>query len=747
MNNNENLFDKIDLEQEQARNNDTVQQTDIAASVSSIDKPTEDISATEEFETLHYKCPAPGKEFTGLSTAHISRLTSMVIGYIVLLCQRRGATVNLDYWKYVTRKVFSSLHKETALVCPARAGYGKSTWILAFILTMCELWVLHDPLADVLGGVILVLQKVETLNNIVSTIFAFFPTAPQDLAVALQSWTLSGQEYGYCKNKQVSSYQECRKEHCPYAASCEILRFEQMAGQAYILCMTQVRFNILRKDGRFDQYLYRQDGEFPRRFLIFDEKFDFAQIQELTMEIINLASNELENLASKQDVTDYAINSMQRKMAYWIKRKFQELRDRTVIERDGETTDSKYGLCSLCDTPKEEQEQFRAFRDYLNGRGQRYKTHNLSICVDVIDTLFQEECLYTKTGTFSILHTEKPQLRYGNALTLIFDATAEVDGDYRELDVRFLKSTPPDHMKQVTFYVYRHPDLNTSQNAMKKAWKLPAFCGLVEEIMDEFPGETFLCTYMDFAEYFPAHLSASAMEHILLMDDKDSPCIPYWGGNNGSNNFNTAANCILIGYPRLNIRTYLQRVYTYWRNCGIREQIKALCERFEEQGDSPSNFIQNDLPDVGKYEACHLAARLEQEIYRCKLRNKNCTGPIRIFLFAPPQKVLDILSVRFPGAEIRPRDYLPDCVALAKDTARSYNGQPTCFSKFAAFLNGWDGKEITPAELLAKTGISKSGWKTLQKDPRFQSLMNVYHVRRRGRGPNVVLYREDEECA
>lgn len=744
---NENLYDEINVDSGKAKNNDTEQHSEVDVSLSSMDKPTKEISATGDGKNLRYKCPAPGEEFTGLSLALINRLVCMVVSFIDRLCEMWGAAVNRDYWKYVAREIFSSIHKETPLVCPARAGFGKSTLILAFILAMCELCLNQNPLADVLGGVVLVLQKVDTLNEIVSTISMFFPDSPQNLAVALQSWTKSGQEYGYCQNKQVSSYQECRKAHCPYAASCKIRQFEQLADQAYILCMTQARFNILRKDGRLTQYLSRQGGEFPRLFLIFDEKFDFVQTQELTMETINLASNELENLSSKQDVTDYAINSMQHKMAYWIKRKFQELRDKTVIKRDGETTDSKYGLCTLRDTPKEEQEQFHAFRDYLNGRGQRYQTHNLSICVDVIDTLFHEECLYTKTGTFSILQAGELQLLYGNALTLIFDATAEVDGDYRELNVRFLKSTPPEHMEQVTFYVYRHPDLNTSHNALKKAWKLPAFCGLVEEILNEFPGKTFLCTYKDFAEYFPAHLSASAMEHVLLMDGKDSPCIPYWGGNNGSNDFNTTTNCILIGYPRLNIRTYLQRVYSYWRKCGIREQIKAYCEWFEAQGGNPSDFIQNDLPEVGEYEAYHLAARLEQEIYRCKLRNRNCHGPIRIFLFAPPSNMLGILLGRFPGAAVRYIDYLPDCVAIAKDTTRAYNGEPTYFSKFAAFLNGWDGKEITLTELLDKAGISKSGWKALLKDPRFHALLNAYHVRRKGRGPNVVLYREEEECA
>lgn len=702
----------------------------------------------ESFKILHYHTPASNEEFTELSPALVQCLTDMVMERMDQVCSGRKAEVDRKYWRGATRDVFSSLFEDKPLVCPARAGAGKSTWILSFILVMCELRLNSDPLADVLGGVILVLQKVETLNEVVSTVFEHFPDAPHNLIVALQSWTRSGQEHGYCENKQVGNYAECLKARCPYAATCALLKFNDTAGQAYVLCMTQARFSLLRRDGLVNQYMTREGGTFPRRFLIFDEKFDFAPTMELTQEVINNASTELERLVHIQEsVTDRDINGMQISVNRKVERLFQGLRSETVIDREGKPIDSPYGFCTLKGIPEEDQQRIQSFFDYLYGGGRRYLTKDLSACVDVIRALLHGECLYSKLGPFAIYCAGEPQLRYGSALTLIFDATAEVDGDYRELGVRFMDSMPPQHMDKVTFYIFRHPDLNSSQSAMEKPWKLPAFGRLIEDILAEFPGDTFLCTYKRFSDYYPSHLSKSALQHVLLMEGKDPPCTPYWGGTNGSNSFNAATNCILVGYPRLHMRNYLQRVYTYWGSNDVRRRILNLNERWQNQGEPPSRYLQNDLPEVGDYEALHLAARLEQEIYRCQLRNSECPDPIRIFLFAPPIKMLDVLLHRFSGAEVQYIDELPECVALAKDTARTYNNEPTYFSKFAAFLDRWDGKEIPLGRLLAEAGITKTGWKALKKDPRFRDLINANGAVCAGRGPNVVLRRMEQPCA
>ena len=79
------------------------------------------------------------------------------------------------------------------------------------------------------------LQHTYLLDQTLDTIRRFFPNAPETLVVPLQGWTAASQKAGFCKNKQVTSFDQCRKDNCPYAASCDVLRFGQLAGQAFVL--------------------------------------------------------------------------------------------------------------------------------------------------------------------------------------------------------------------------------------------------------------------------------------------------------------------------------------------------------------------------------------------------------------------------------------------------------------------------------------------------------------------------------
>ena len=142
------------------------------------------------------------------------------------------------------------------------------------MLAACELQIQGDPLASVFS-VLLVLQKIESLNDIRDTIAEFFPNAPETLVVPLQGWTVASQKAGFCKNKQVTSFDQCRKDNCPFAASCDVLRFGQLAGQAFVLGVSQARFDLLRKGNALDGLLHQQENDHPR-ILIFDEKFEFA---------------------------------------------------------------------------------------------------------------------------------------------------------------------------------------------------------------------------------------------------------------------------------------------------------------------------------------------------------------------------------------------------------------------------------------------------------------------------------------
>lgn len=107
---------------------------------------------------LRRRQTGPMVPFSGLTAVQMAFMADRVMYYIEELCRRRGAAVDFEYWRKITKRVLKGLADRKPLVCPARAGSGKSTWITAFLLAACELRLNNDPLADVFS-VLLVLQK------------------------------------------------------------------------------------------------------------------------------------------------------------------------------------------------------------------------------------------------------------------------------------------------------------------------------------------------------------------------------------------------------------------------------------------------------------------------------------------------------------------------------------------------------------------------------------------------------------
>ena len=337
---------------------------------------------------LRRRQTGPTAPFDGLATAQVVFMADRVMYYIEELCRRRGAAVDFEYWRKVTKRVLKGLADRGPLVCPARAGSGKSTWITAFLLAACELRLNNDPLADVFS-VLLVLQKIESLNGIRDTIADSFPNAPETLVVPLQGWTAASQKAGFCKNKQVTSFDQCRKDNCPFAASCDVLRFGQLAGQAFVLGVSQARFDLLRKGNALDGLLHQQENDHPR-ILVFDEKFEFAPLYHLTQTTLDAASSQLERLITQRDLKDRRVFEKQRWSTTLLQRPFSLLRERTCIELDEMTklkADMPYGVCSLKDAAEVEKNRFYQFREYLNGPGRAFRTQQLSEAVEGIDCL------------------------------------------------------------------------------------------------------------------------------------------------------------------------------------------------------------------------------------------------------------------------------------------------------------------------------------------------------------------------
>lgn len=695
-------------------------------------------------EPLHPSCPDPQAGVTQLAEPQIVKLTRLTMGYL----RQLQSNLDMRYWKTTTRQILSA-DRPGIQVIPARAGFGKSTWIKAFLLALGELWVIGDPLAEALGGVILVNQKVEDLNECVDTLEAAFPSGTSGLVVALQSLTASGKKRGFCLNPDVGGYEDCDRLRCPYAAECPLKELETQAPHAYILGLTQARFYGMRRDGTLDSLLLRETGAgmVPRRFVIFDEKPELTEICELDTQKINSASTALEKLVADNRLRDGKACNLQTGLNFQVSRRVQGLRRVTRIERAGYLSrDELAGFCSLADRT-DAKDEYLQFRASLESRPDLI-SRELQDCLSVLDQLYQgPPVLFCKSGGFALYAIRDGMAELQDRQVLIFDATAPVDGDYQKRqDLQWLEPSPPGNMGMVTFHLFRHERLNVSKNSFKKPKVREAMCCFTDEITTRYPGQTFLCSYQQYAGFIAANLQESARAQIKMMPDKSPECVPYFGGTNGSNAFNDCTNVILLGYPRLEPKTYLARTYaTQGKNFRLELERVAEAERWK---DRPWKDGLRCLPQVSEYECRHLAARLEQEIYRCALRNPDCESDIHVFLFCPPERVWELLHQRFWGCKVEEYEDLPDCVEAVRARAGIYGGHPTAYAKLAEFLEAWDGVEVKVSALKKRLGITDSAWKELIKGEKAKALLARHGVERRGRGPNAVYYvKHHDLCA
>ena len=236
-------------------------------------------------DLLKPRCPDPTHGFETLVSFQVKRLTGLVMENLAALCRERGVVLNTKYWRRITREILASDSRES-LIIPARAGSGKSTWIRAFLQAFAHICQKDPQLDRALVGITVVVQKVETPNQLVEQI----NNEDSTTMVALQGWNPSGSQRGFCANPEVNHYDQCRRYTCPYSEHCRLLSFQQQAPYASVVGLTQERFQLLREAGALDKILWRTFSDqvtLPRRYLIFDEKITMAQTSALNKPVID----------------------------------------------------------------------------------------------------------------------------------------------------------------------------------------------------------------------------------------------------------------------------------------------------------------------------------------------------------------------------------------------------------------------------------------------------------------------------
>ena len=98
-------------------------------------------------------------------------------------------------------------------------------------------------------------------------------------------------------------------------------------------------------------------------------------------------------------------------------------------------------------------------------------------------------------------------------------------------------------------------------------------------------------------------------------------------------------------------------------------------------------------------------------------------------------------------AELWFENRIPACIAGAKATAKQYDGNPTVYARFVAWLGGWDRVPTPLSSILHDTDIGAESWKKLRKSERFAPLLAQYGAKMTGRGRNVKIEEKSQKCA
>lgn len=211
--------------------------------------------------TLHPVCPDPDVGYQPLSDYLVAKLLRRTMQYFKNFCAARQVELDTKYWKRYTRRILETQSPDKALVISSPAGSGKSTWMQSFLLALRDV-MKEQPEFDLsLVGVVVVLQKVEDLNELADLL-------NQDCAedhpvmVSLQGWTDSGSRRGLCRNPSVDNYEACLRQQCPYAGKCPNAFAEFVGETVGCQALRAVRVDLLQQGlGRgADLWLLPQQG-------------------------------------------------------------------------------------------------------------------------------------------------------------------------------------------------------------------------------------------------------------------------------------------------------------------------------------------------------------------------------------------------------------------------------------------------------------------------------------------------------
>lgn len=659
------------------------------------------------------------------------RLYSDVIHELRNYFLKRGATYIDSQFDMLCAAVEAVLSGErgTVTAVPLAPGVGKSTMIRALLKVVSPVFTdMETPLASRLGGIIVVVEKsaegheLEALCN---------NAAEQQVAMLVESandFTLSK---GNCPNGTAFCYEDCLRRSCPDYDTCPLMQATSKLHETPILIMLHARYQRYMEE--IEQLASWEQGSthYTRSLLLIDELPDLFDPGKVDLSTIYAAAMEIDALKpSYQYIQRKQKHTIQWSFSYNVLLPFQRLITDSSTKRSG------YQLFSHTDMKAAgfSQEKLQELKDALSAY------HESTQAEHIIDLLLNSNFCYLVVASTVSLSIPRLKQIYGTDCpsTFIFSGTASLSPEVSlNRYIQMISCDMKESFARLIIHAQRGDDVSASVTGLEKQGQLEAAALWVSSIVENTKDrhEKFLVvTFKRYADKL-WHLLSHYKPHLIpYMDAAGNPQekLPYFGGVNGSNDYQRATCVICVGINRYESAEYINRTLALDADGSVTASIHEILQADE-------NARLNQLGQVMEIQDLTLARDTVQLVYRSALRRHGESKPVELWLLHPPAGMLVHLKDYFGDCVIVEEPELPEACRLVAAKSKKYNGNSTHYAKLLSWMEKWDGSPVTPKEIREKTGLTQPQFKEAKRHPTVQKAFQS--ITAHGSGSNTMYTR------
>lgn len=618
----------------------------------------------------------------------------------------------------------------TAAAIPFQPGLGKSTLIRALLEEFSLEFLLNTPIAQTVGGMIVVVEKTAEAEELESLCNRF--SSDHRIAKAISSPNDYNLAQGKCMNGTAASYQECLGRGCPDYTECPLVQSASQIHDTPMLIMLHARYQRHMEDMTPFLVWENTEGQYSRTLLLVDELPLMIEENLLNLGVINKFESEFDRIkpsfraqfwAEKNALLYHWNTSIRNPFFKLIKalRKYpglygtvsrKELEEAGFIENELQTL-----KCSVA--------SYAGMKEHP--------------AIKLIDALISAQNAYYAIGQELSLFF--PRLRKicgeNQPAAFLFSGTASLSPELSQNpDIQCFPDQNLESFRRLCINIQRGDLFNSSKSGLSKNQNLSALVSWLQFILPQIAQHHKKVLAVSYKRYAKDLWHALRDFHQLLIpcmgnDGQAQPLLPYFGGLNGSNLYRESTCVICVGLNRFEPRDYISRALALDMDGRCRDEINTALEV------SDGKCRLDCFPRVMDMQDITLARDIVQLVFRSALRNHGEDQPVDLWLLQPPNGVIGYLRNYFGDCKIQEYAELPENCRTAAVAGRSYMGKQTHAGKLLDFLTRWDGKgSLTPAQIRDETGLSHNQFKEAKRHPEVQGYFKT-HIHTTGSGKNT----------